>query len=131
MLSIIVICLAVGAIFTGLYYIGTEYSAGTGFATIALGVAALICLATGQFDRFVESYRTEPEVRTVTVSDTVRQVVHDTVYITEEIEEIEIDDEYPAECDSIEDTVYVEVVSEVELTEDEVDTIAETVVYNQ
>ena len=128
MLSIIVICLAIGAIFTGLYYIGTEYSAGTGFATIALGVAALICLATGKFDQFVESYQTEPVVRTVTVSDTVRQVVYDTVYVTEEIEEIEIE-EPPEEY--FEDTVYVEVVSDVELSEDEVDTIAETIVYNQ
>ena len=40
--SIVVVFMAIVAIFMGIYYIGSEYQIGAGFCAIALGIIILI-----------------------------------------------------------------------------------------
>ena len=48
--SIVVVFMAIVAIFMGIYYIGSEYQIGAGFCAIALGIIILIALGAGKFD---------------------------------------------------------------------------------
>lgn len=122
--SIVVIFMAIVAIFMGIYYIGSEYQIGTGFCAIALGVIILIAFGAGKFDEYIKEQPQNPVeyVRTEIIHDTINHVhihevqVHDTVYLTM--------------AEPVEDSIEVEIVSEIPLTEDEVDSLADAVIYN-
>jgi hypothetical protein len=122
--AIIVVFMAIVAIFMGIYYIGSEYQIGTGFCAIALGIIILIALGAGKFDEYIKEQPKDPVeyVRTEIIHDTINHVhihevqVHDTVYLTM--------------VEPMEDSIEVEIVSEIPLTEDEVDSLADAVIYN-
>lgn len=122
---IVVVFMAIVAIFMGIYYIGSEYQIGTGFCAIALGIIILIALGAGKFDEYIKEQPKDPieYVRTEIIHDTINHVhihevqVHDTVYLTM--------------TEPMEDSIEVEIVSEIPLTEDEVDSLADAVIYNQ
>lgn len=125
--TIVVVFMAIVAIFMGIYYIGSEYQIGAGFCAIALGIIILIALGAGKFDEYIKEQPKDPVeyVRTEIIHDTINHVhfheVHDTVYLAMELEPEEI----------LEDSIEVEIVSEIPLTEDEVDSLADAVIYNQ
>lgn len=122
--SIVVVFMAIVAIFMGIYYIGSEYQIGTGFCAIALGIIILIALGAGKFDEYIKEQPKSPVeyVRTEVIHDTIKHVhihevqVHDTIYLTM--------------TEPMEDSIEVEIVSEIPLTEDEVDSLADAVIYN-
>ena len=126
--SIVVVFMAIVAIFMGIYYIGSEYQIGTGFCAIALGIIILIAFGAGKFDEYIKEHPQNPVeyVRTEVIHDTINHVhiheVHDTVYMAMEVD-------LPPEM--MEDSIEVEIVSEIPLTEDEIDSIADAAVYNQ
>lgn len=128
--TIVVVFMAIVAIFMGIYYIGSEYQIGTGFCAIALGIIILIALGAGKFDEYIKEQPQNPVeyVRTEVIHDTIKHVhihevqVHDTVYLAMELDP-------PAE-EILEDSIEVEIVSEIPLTEDEVDSLADAVIYN-
>lgn len=123
--SIVVIFMAIVVIFMGIYYIGSEYQIGTGFCAIALGVIILIAFGAGKFDEYIKEQPQNPVeyIRTEVIHDTINHVhihevqVHDTIYLTM--------------TEPMEDSIEVEIVSEIPLTEDEVDSLADAVIYNQ
>ena len=121
--AIIVVFMAIVAIFMGIYYIGSEYQIGAGFCAIALGIIILIALGAGKFDEYIKEQSKDPVeyVRTEIIHDTINHVhfqeVHDTIYLTM--------------AEPMEDSIEVEIVSEIPLTEDEVDSLADAVIYNQ
>ena len=121
--SIVVVFMAIVAIFMGIYYIGSEYQIGVGFCAIALGIIILIALGAGKFDEYIEE-RPQEYVRTEAIHDTITSVhiyeVHDTVYLPMELD-------LPEE-ETAEDSLEVEIVSEIPLTEDEVDSLAGVVI---
>ena len=127
--TIVVVFMAVAAVFMGIYYIGSEYQIGAGFCAIALGIIILIALGAGKFDEYIEERPRDPVeyVRTEVIHDTVDRVhvyeVRDTVYLP-----IKLDP--PAE-ETAEDPVEVEIVSEIPLTEDEVDSLADAVICDE
>lgn len=122
--TIVVVFMAIVAIFMGIYYIGSEYQIGAGFCAIALGIIILIALGAGKFDEYIKEQPKDPVeyVRTEIIHDTINHVhihevqVYDTVYLTM--------------TEPIEDSIEVEIVSEIPLTEDEVDSLADAVIYN-
>ena len=122
--TIVVVFMAIVAIFMGIYYIGSEYQIGTGFCAIALGIIILIALGAGKFDEYIKEQSNGPVeyVRTEVIHDTIKHVhihevqVHDTIYLTM--------------TEPMEDSIEVEIVSEIPLTEDEVDSLADAVIYN-
>ena len=122
--AIVVVFMAIVAIFMGIYYIGSEYQIGTGFCAIALGIIILIALGAGKFDEYIKEQPQNPVeyVRTEVIHDTINHVhihevqVHDTIYLTM--------------TEPMEDSIEVEIVSEIPLTEDEVDSLADAVIYN-
>ena len=124
--SIVVVFMAIVAIFMGIYYIGSEYQIGTGFCAIALGIIILIAPGAGKFDEYIEERPrdTQEYARTEAIHDTITSVhiyeVHDTVYLPTELD-------LPKE-EMVEDSVEVEIVSEIPLTEDEVDSLAGAVI---
>ena len=124
--AIVVVFMAIVAIFMGIYYIGSEYQIGAGFCAIALGIIILIALGAGKFDEYIEErpQDTAEYVRTEAIHDTITSVhvyeVPDTVYLPTELD-------LPEE-ESAEDSVEVEIVSEIPLTEDEVDSLAGIVI---
>lgn len=121
--TVVVVFMAVAAVFMGIYYIGSEYQIGAGFCAIALGIIILIALGAGKFDEYIEGRPrdTAEYVRTEVIHDTITHVhiyeVHDTVYMPAE--------PAPPEEETAEDSVEVEIVSEIPLTEDEVDSLAD------
>ena len=136
MVSITVIFFAIIAIFAGLYYIGTEYRAGTGFCSIAFGIILLVALGMGKFDKYTIEQSQEPEEAATVIepiveeepveeTEPVEHVITEIVYDTiEHIQEVH-DTIYLVELDQeVEDSIFVEIVSEIPLTEDEVDSIA-------
>ena len=122
--SIVIVFMAIVAIFMGIYYIGSEYQIGTGNCAIALGIIILIAFGAGKFDEYIKEHPQNPVeyVRTEVIHDTINHVhihevqVHDTVYL--------------AMTGPMEDSIEVEIVSEIPLTEDEVDSLADAVIYN-
>ena len=122
--AIVVVFMAIVAIFMGIYYIGSEYQIGAGFCAIALGIIILIALGAGKFDEYIKEQSNDPVeyVRTEIIHDTINHVhihevqVHDTVYLSM--------------TEPMEDSIEVEIVSEIPLTEDEVDSLADAVIYN-
>ena len=126
--SIVVVFMAIVAIFMGIYYIGSEYQIGAGFCAIALGIIILIALGAGKFDEYIEERPrdTAEYARTEAIHDTITSVhiyeVHDTVYLPTE-------PDLPEE-ETAEDSVEVEIVSEIPLTEDEVDSLAGAGIYD-
>lgn len=126
--TIVVVFMAIVAIFMGIYYIGSEYQIGAGFCAIALGIIILIALGAGKFDEYIKEQPKDPVeyVRTEVIHDTINHVhiheVHDTVYLAIELE--------PLVEEMMEDSIEVEIVSEIPLTEDEVDSLADAVIYN-
>lgn len=126
--SIVVVFMAIVAIFMGIYYIGSEYQIGAGFCAIALGIIILIALSAGKFDEYIEERPRDTQecVRTEAIHDTITSVhiyeVHDTVYLPTELD--------PPEEETTEDSIEVEIVSEIPLTEDDVDSLAGAVIYD-
>jgi hypothetical protein len=126
--TIVVVFMAIVAIFMGIYYIGSEYQIGAGFCAIALGIIILIALGAGKLDEYIKEQPKDPVeyVRMEVIHDTINHVhiheVHDTVYLAMELES-------SAE-EMMEDSIEVEIVSEIPLTEDEVDSLADAVIYN-
>lgn len=120
--TIVVVFMAIAAIFMGIYYIGSEYQIGAGFCAIALGIIILIALGAGKFDEYIKEQPKDPieYVRTEIIHDTINHVhfheVHDTVYLTM--------------AEPMEDSIEVEIISEIPLTEDEIDSLADAVIYN-
>ena len=118
--------MAIAAIFMGIYYIGSEYRSGAGFAAITLGAIVLIALFNGSLDEYIEKEVKEPVeyVKHEVVHDTIINVqeVHDTVFITEVLE--------PFYKEPIEDSIVVEIISELPLEENEIDSIADAIIYN-
>lgn len=127
--TIVVVFMAIAAVFMGIYYIGSEYQIGAGFCAIALGIIILIALGAGKFDEYIEERPRDPAeyVRTEVIHDTITRVhiyeVRDTVYLPTEQD--------PPEEETAEDSVEVEIVSEIPLTEDEVDSLADTVICDE
>lgn len=125
--SIIVIFTIIAAIFMGIYYIGSEYRIGTGFCAIALGIIILIAFNAGKFDDYIneDSHDQAEYVQTEVIHDTINLVhvhevhVHDTIYLT-----------MTEPVKQMEDSIEVEIISEIPLTEDEVDSLADAVIYN-
>ena len=122
--TIVVVFMAIVAIFMGIYYIGSEYQIGAGFCAISLGIIILIALGAGKFDEYIKEQPKNPVeyVRTEVIHDTINHIhiyeteVHDTVYLTM--------------MEPMEDSIEVEIISEIPLTEDEVDSLADAVIYN-
>lgn len=123
--SIIIVFMAIVAIFMGIYYIGSEYQIATGFCAIALGIIILIALETGKFDEYIKKQPqnlakyTKLEVIHDTINHIFIQEVHDTVYLAMK----------PAK-EILEDSIEVEIISNIPLTENEVDSLADAVIYN-
>lgn len=134
MLGFLVFLFVVIAFFTGLYYITAGYSVATGFATIT--VALIVAAGWFKYEDRIHAYMDdlvtidEPhEVFNDTVpaledrSDRVIVLeVHDTVFVERPMEVVPIE--------TVEDSVVIEIVSEVELTEAQIDSIANDVLNN-
>lgn len=121
--STIIVFMAIAAIFMGIYYIGSEYQIVTGFCAIVLGIIILIALETGKFDKYIkEQPQNSMKSRIEVIHDTINhfyiQEVHDTVYLAMK----------PAK-EMLEDSIEVEIISNVPLTENEVDSLADAVIY--
>lgn len=134
MLGFLVFLFVVIAFFTGLYYITAGYSVATGFATIT--VALIVAAGWFKYEDRIHAYMddlvTIDEPHEV-FNDTVPTVedrsdriivleVHDTVFVERPVEVVPIE--------TIEDSVVIEIVSEVELTEAQIDSIANDVLNN-
>lgn len=123
--SIIIVFMAIVAIFMGIYYIGSEYQIATGFCAIALGIIILIALETGKFDEYIKELpqNSAKHIGTEVIHDTINHIfiqeVHDTVYLAMK----------PAK-EMMEDSIEVEIISNIPLTENEVDSLADAVIYN-
>lgn len=123
--STIVVFMAIAAIFMGIYYIGSEYQIVTGFCAIVLGIIILIALENGKFDKYIKEQPQNPVkyIRTEVIHDTINHIylqeVHDTVYLAMK----------PTK-EMLEDSIEVEIISNVPLTENEVDSLADAVIYN-
>ena len=134
MLGFLVFLFVVIAFFTGLYYITAGYSVATGFATIT--VALIVAAGWFKYEDRIHAYMDD----LVTIdepheafNDTVPAVedrsnrvivleVHDTVFVERPMEVVPIE--------TVEDSVVIEIVSEVELTEAQIDSIANDVLNN-
>lgn len=134
MLGFLVFLFVVIAFFTGLYYITAGYSVATGFATIT--VALIVAAGWFKYEDRIHAYMddlvTIDEPHEV-FNDTVPTVedrsdriivleVHDTVFVERPVEVVPIE--------TVEDSVVIEIVSEVELTEAQIDSIANDVLNN-
>lgn len=123
--STIVVFMAIAAIFMGIYYIGSEYQIVTGFCAIVLGIIILIALENGKFDKYIKEQPQNPVkyIKTEVIHDTINHIylqeVHDTVYLAMK----------PAK-EMMEDSIEVEIISNIPLTENEVDSLADAVIYN-
>lgn len=123
--SIIIVFMAIAAIFMGIYYIGSEYQIATGFCAIALGIIILIAFETGKFDKYIKEQpqNSAKHIGTEVIHDTINHIfiqeVHDTVYLAMK----------PAK-EMMEDSIEVEIISNIPLTENEVDSLADAVIYN-
>lgn len=123
--STIVVFMAIAAIFMGIYYIGSEYQIVTGFCAIVLGIIILIALENGKFDEYIKEQPQNPVkyIKTEVIHDTINHIyiqeVHDTVYLVMK----------PAK-EMLEDSIEVEIISNIPLTENEVDSLADAVIYN-
>ena len=123
--STIVVFMAIAAIFMGIYYIGSEYQIAIGFCAIALGIIILIALETGKFDEYIKEQpqNSAKHIGTEVIHDTINHIfiqeVHDTVYLAMK----------PAK-EMLEDSIEVEIISNIPLTENEVDSLADAVIYN-
>lgn len=128
MLGIIVFLIFIITFFCGLYYITAGYSVATGFSTIT--VAIIIAFGWFKYEDRIHAYMddlaTIDEPHEV-FNDTVPAVgdgpdkiivleVHDTILVEKSMEVMPVE---PAE-----DSVVIEIVSEVELTEAQIDSIA-------
>lgn len=123
--SIIIVFMAIVAIFMGIYYIGSEYQITIGFCAIALGIIILIALETGKFDEYIKEQpqNSAKHIGTEVIHDTINHIfiqeVHDTVYLAMKLAK-----------EMLEDSIEVEIISNIPLTENEVDSLADAVIYN-
>lgn len=128
MLGFLVFLFVVIAFFTGLYYITAGYSVATGFATIT--VALIVAVGWFKYEDRIHAYMddlaTTDEPYEV-FNDTVPAVeeepgriyileVHDTVFVEKPMELVPVE--------TTEDSVVIEIVSEAELAEAQIDSIA-------
>lgn len=128
MLGFLVFLFVVIAFFTGLYYITAGYSVATGFATIT--VALIVAIGWFKYEDRIHAYMDDlaaVDEPNEVFNDTVPAVedrpdriivleVHDTVFVEKPMEVIPVE--------TVEDSVVIEIVSEVELTEAQIDSIA-------
>lgn len=134
MIGFLVFLFVVIAFFTGLYYITAGYSVATGFATIT--VALIVAAGWFKYEDRIHAYMddlvTTDEPYEV-FNDTVPAVeewpdrilvleVHDTVFVEKPMEVVPVE--------TTEDSVVIEIVSEVELTEAQIDSIANDALNN-
>lgn len=134
MLGFLVLLFVVIAFFTGLYYITAGYSVATGFATIT--VALIVAIGWFKYEDRIHAYMDDlvaiDEPYEV-FNDTVPAVedrpgrilileVHDTVFVEKPVEFVPVE--------TTEDSVVIEIVSEVELTEAQIDSIANDALNN-
>ena len=134
MIGFLVFLFVVIAFFTGLYYITAGYSVATGFATIT--VALIVAAGWFKYEDRIHAYMddlvTTDEPYEV-FNDTVPAVeewpdrilileVHDTVFVEKPMEVVPVE--------NVEDSVVIEIVSEVELTEAQIDSIANDALNN-
>ena len=128
MLGFLVFLFVVIAFFTGLYYITAGYSVATGFATIT--VALIVAIGWFKYEDRIHAYMDD-----LAAVDEPYEVFNDTVPVVEDrpdrIIVLEVHDtvfvEKPMELvpvEAVEDSVVIEIVSEVELTEAQIDSIA-------
>ena len=131
MLGFLVFLFVVIAFFTGLYYITAGYSVATGFATIT--VALIIAAGWFKYEDRIHAYMDDlvaVDEPYEVFNDTVPAVedrpdriivleVHDTVFVEKPMELVPVE--------TAEDSVVIEIVSEVELTEAQIDSIANDV----
>lgn len=128
MLGFLVFLFVVIAFFTGLYYITAGYSVATGFATIT--VALIVAAGWFKYEDRIHTYMDD-----LAAVDEPYEVFNDTVPAVEDIPDriivLEVHDtvfvEKPMELvpvETVEDSVVIEIVSEVELTEAQIDSIA-------
>ena len=125
--STIIVFMAIAAIFMGIYYIGSEYQIVNGFCAIMLGIIILLALENGKFDKYIkEQPQNSTKFRTEVIHDTINHFyikeVHDTVYLAQKLNS-------PVK-EMLEDSIEVEIISNVPLTENEVDSLADAVIYN-
>lgn len=128
MLGFLVFLFVVIAFFTGLYYITAGYSVATGFATII--VALIVAAGWFKYEDRIHAYMDDlvaVDEPYEVFNDTVPAVeeepgrifileVHDTVFVEKPMELVPVE--------TTEDSVVIEIVSEVELTEAQIDSIA-------
>lgn len=128
MLGFLVFLFVVIAFFTGLYYITAGYSVATGFATIT--VALIVAIGWFKYEDRIHAYMDDlaaVDEPYEVFNDTVPAVedwpdrilileVHDTVFVEKPMEVVPVE--------TVEDSVVIEIVSEVELTEAQIDSIA-------
>ena len=128
MLGFLVLLFVVIAFFTGLYYITAGYSVATGFATIT--VALIVAIGWFKYEDRIHAYMDDlvaVDEPYEVFNDTVPAVedrpgrilileVHDTVFVEKPMEVVPVE--------TAEDSVVIEIVSEVELTEAQIDSIA-------
>lgn len=128
MLGFLVFLFVVIAFFTGLYYITAGYSVATGFATIT--VALIVLVGWFKYEDRIHAYMDD-----LAAADEPYEVFNDTVPAAEEepgrIYILEVHDtvfvEKPMELvpvETTEDSAVIEIVSEAELTEAQIDSIA-------
>lgn len=128
MLGFLVFLFVVIAFFTGLYYITAGYSVATGFATIT--VALIVAVGWFKYEDRIHAYMDDLAATNEpyeVFNDTVPAVeeepgriyileVHDTVFVEKPMELVPVE--------TTEDSVVIEIVSEAELTEAQIDSIA-------
>lgn len=128
MLGFLVFLFVVIAFFTGLYYITAGYSVATGFATIT--VALVVAIGWFKYEDRIHAYMDDlaaVDEPYEVFNDTVPAVedrpgrilileVHDTVFVEKPVELVPVE--------TTEDSVVIEIVSDVELTEAQIDSIA-------
>lgn len=127
MLGFLVFLFVVIAFFTGLYYITAGYSVATGFATIT--VALIVAVGWFKCEDRIHAYMDDLAAtdEPYEVNDTVPAVeeepgriyileVHDTVFVEKPMELVPVE--------TTEDSAVIEIVSEAELTEAQIDSIA-------
>lgn len=134
MLGFLVFLFVIIAFFTGLYYITAGYSVATGFATIT--VAIIVAMGWFKYEGRIHAYMDDlmaiDELNEVStdpvpaVEDRPGRIivleVHDTVFVERPLEVVPVE--------TTEDSVVIEIVSEVELTEAQIDSIANDALNN-
>ena len=136
MMGLLVALFVIIAFFTGLYYITAGYSVATGFATITFAI--IVAIGWFKYEDRIQTYIDE-----LTGVDEPYEVFNDTVPAVENEEQPEVivlevhgtvytapDTVIIREEPMTHDSVVVEIVSEIPLTEAQIDSIADDMLFN-